>query len=221
MNAPETIDLIHKNLNKFWVARLEGKILIVNSGINGGSSKQDTLTFKNSTDAKNKLANLFLDKVVEGYEDKIVHDSNPTKKVSRTKHLPRTEFSGLVKRQQQKGTIGGFAMPLELKGNAFNIEISSFCYNDFDPKQDDYERVEVRVEKSSCAYEIKELKGRRVLILIQAQVLFVISEAKQRERFVDKDWESEWILPTLHIRNQSEERFFAYTDERLFTLELN
>lgn len=111
-------------------------------------------------------------------------------------------------------------MPLELQGNPRYIEISSFFYNDFDPKQDDYERVEVRVDKSSCEYEIKDLRGGRVISLIQAEIRFVFSERDQRERFVDKDWQNEWIVPTLHIRNSSEKAFIDYADERLFTLEV-
>ena len=218
--ANKVINLIHKTLNKFWTVQLEGETLTINSGANGSNGEKVVLTFKNSIDAENKLANLFLDRVVEGYEDNAPSQRNLTPKKSKTKNSSRTELSGLIKRQDQKKKIDLFAIPLELKSNKINIEVSSFLYNDFDPELDDYERVEVGVDKSSCEYEIKELKGRRVISLIQAQILFRISERDQRERFFDKDWQSEWIVPTLHVWNPSEETFLDYVDERLFTLEL-
>lgn len=100
----------------------------------------------------------------------------------------KKELYGVIKRQGGIRKVGLFAIPIGIEGDPLDIQLSSFVYNDFDPKQDDYERVEVRVTTSSCEYEVKKSKGVRLISLIQPKIFFVIDHKAQRERFKDKDW---------------------------------
>lgn len=94
MRFSKTIELVHNELGKFWAAQLKGEILTIQFGANGAKGEQAVQSFKNPLEAQSELANLFLDKVVEGYEDKVLPASSATKKSARTKKRRRRSSVG-------------------------------------------------------------------------------------------------------------------------------
>ena len=104
---------------------------------------------------------------------------------------------------------------------SLTVELSSFVYNDFNPDSDEYEEQEVLVEKSDVKFKIKNSKGKLKIILESANVDFEIDDDDQSERFMDKDWETETITPTLMLTDKSKkEEYVTYDGGHLFTLEV-
>ena len=104
---------------------------------------------------------------------------------------------------------------------SLTVELSSFVYNDFNPDSDEYEEQEVSVKKSDVKFKIKNSKGKLKIILDSANVDFEIDDDDQSERFMDKDWETETITPTLKLTDKSKkEEFITYDGGHLFTLEV-
>ena len=104
---------------------------------------------------------------------------------------------------------------------SLTVELSSFVYNDFNPDSDEYEEQEVSVKKSDVKFKIKNSKGKLKIILELADVDFEIDDGDQSERFMDKDWETETITPTLKLTDKSKkEEFITYDGGHLFTLEV-
>ena len=103
---------------------------------------------------------------------------------------------------------------------SLKVELSSFVYNDFNPDSDEYEEQEVSVKKSDVKFKIKNSKGKLKIILESANVDFEIDD-DQSERFMDKDWETETITPTLKLTDKSKkEEYVTYDSGHLFTLEV-
>ena len=103
---------------------------------------------------------------------------------------------------------------------SLTVELSSFVYNDFNPDSDEYEEQEVSVTKSDVKFKIKNNKGKLKIILESANADFEIDD-DQSERFMDKDWETETITPTLKLTDKSKkEEYVTYDDGHLFTLEV-
>ena len=104
---------------------------------------------------------------------------------------------------------------------SLTVELSSFVYNDFNPDSDEYEEQEVSVKKSDVKFKIKNNKGKLKIILESANVDFEIDDDDQSERFMDKDWETETITPTLMLTDKSKkEEYVTYDGGHLFTLEV-
>ena len=104
---------------------------------------------------------------------------------------------------------------------SLTVELSSFVYNDFNPDSDEYEEQEVSVKKSDVKFKIKNNKGKLKIILESANVDFEIDDDDQSERFMDKDWETETIIPTLKLTDKSKkEEYVTYDGGHLFTLEV-
>ena len=104
---------------------------------------------------------------------------------------------------------------------SLTVELSSFVYNDFNPDSDEYEEQEVSVKKSDVKFKIKNSKGKLKIILESANVDFEIDD-DQSERFMDKDWETETITPTLKLSdNSKKEEYVTYDGGHLFTLEVD
>ena len=104
---------------------------------------------------------------------------------------------------------------------SLTVELSSFVYNDFNPDSDEYEEQEVSVKKSDVKFKIKNNKGKLKIILESANVDFEIDDDNQSERFMDKDWETETIIPTLKLTDKSKkEENVTYDGGHLFTLEV-
>ena len=104
---------------------------------------------------------------------------------------------------------------------SLTVELSSFVYNDFNPNSDEYEEQEVSVKKSDVKFKIKNSKGKLKIILESANVDFEIDDDDQSERFMDKDWETETITPTLKLTDKSKkEEYVTYDGGHLFTLEV-
>ena len=103
---------------------------------------------------------------------------------------------------------------------SLKVEFSSFVYNDFNPDSDEYEEQEVSVKKSDVKFNIKNNKGKLKFILESANADFEIDD-DQSERFMDKDWETETITPTLKLTDKSKkEEYVTYDGGHLFTLEV-
>ena len=104
---------------------------------------------------------------------------------------------------------------------SLTVELSSFVYNDFNPDLDEYEEQEVSVKKSDVKFKIKNNKGKLKIILESANVDFEIDDDDQSERFMDKDWETETITPTLMLTDKNKkEEYVTYDGGHLFTLEV-
>ena len=104
---------------------------------------------------------------------------------------------------------------------SLTVELSSFVYNDFNPDSDEYEEQEVSVKKSDVKFKIKNSKGKLKIILESANVDFEIDDDDQNERFMDKDWETETVIPTLKLTDKSKkEEYVTYDGGHLFTLEV-
>ena len=115
-----------------------------------------------------------------------------------------------------------FEHDISLKdAKSLKVELSSFVYNDFNPDSDEYEEQEVSVTKSDVKFKIKNNKGKLKIILESANVDFEIDDGDQSERFMDKDWETETITPTLKLSDKSKkEEYVTYDGGHLFTLEV-
>ena len=115
-----------------------------------------------------------------------------------------------------------FEHDISLKdAKSLRVELSSFVYNDFNPDSDEYEEQEVSVKKSDVKFKIKNSKGKLKIILELADVDFEIDDGDQSERFMDKDWETETVIPTLKLTDKSKkEEYVTYDGGHLFTLEV-
>ena len=114
-----------------------------------------------------------------------------------------------------------FEHDISLKDSkSLKVELSSFVYNDFNPDSDEYEEQEVSVKKSDVTFKIKNNKGKLKIILESANVDFEIDDDLS-ERFMDKDWETETVIPTLKLIDKSKkEEYVTYDGGHLFTLEV-
>ena len=127
----------------------------------------------------------------------------------------------LQKKEDNKPSA--FEHDISLKDSkSLKVELSSFVYNDFNPDSDEYEEQEVSVKKSDVKFKIKNNKVKLKIILESANADFEIDDNDQSERFMDKDWETETVIPTLKLTDKSEkEENVTYDGGHLFTLELD
>ena len=110
---------------------------------------------------------------------------------------------------------------MHVNAKSLIVELSSFVYNDFNPDSDEYEEQEVSVKKSDVKFKIKNNKGKLKIILDSANAEFEIDDGDQSERFMDKDWETETVIPTLKLTDKSKkEEYVTYDGGHLFTLEV-
>jgi len=126
----------------------------------------------------------------------------------------------LQKKEDNKPSA--FEHDISLKdAKSLKVELSSFVYNDFNPDSDEYEEQEVSVKKSDVKFKIKNNKGKLKIILELANVDFEIDDGDQSEKFMDKDWETETVIPTLKLTDKSKkEEYVTYDGGHLFTLEV-
>ena len=126
----------------------------------------------------------------------------------------------LQKKEDNKPSA--FEHDISLKdAKSLRVELSSFVYNDFNPDSDEYEEQEVSVKKSDVKFKIKNNKDKLKIILDSANAEFEIDDGDQSERFMDKDWETETITPTLKLTDKSKkEEYVTYDSGHLFTLEV-
>ena len=126
----------------------------------------------------------------------------------------------LQKKEDNKAS--DFERDISLKdAKSLKVELSSFVYNDFNPDSDEYEEQEISIKKSDVKFKIKDNKGKLKIVLESANIDFDIGDDGQSERFMDKDWETETIFPTLKLTDKSKkEKYVAYDGGHLFTLEV-
>ena len=124
--------------------------------------------------------------------------------------------------KKENNKPSSFEMDISSKdAKSLKVSLSSIVYNDFDPDMDDYEQKEISVEKSDVKFKVKDNKGKLKIILESANIEFNIDDEAQSERFMDKDWETETIFPTLKITDKSKkEEFIEFNGGDFFTLEM-
>ena len=124
--------------------------------------------------------------------------------------------------KKENNKPSSFEMDIESKdAKSLKVSLSSIVYNDFDPDMDDYEQKEISVEKSDVKFKVKDSKGKLKIVLESANIEFDIDDEAQSERFMDKDWETETIIPTLKLTDKSKkEEYVTYDGGHLFTLEV-
>ena len=124
--------------------------------------------------------------------------------------------------KKEDNKVSDFERDISLKdAKSLKVELSSFVYNDFNPESDEYEEQEISVKKSDIKFKIKDNKGKLKIVLESANIDFDIDDDEQSERFMDKDWETETIFPTLKLTDKSKkEEYVAYDGGHLFTLEV-
>ena len=126
-----------------------------------------------------------------------------------------------ILQKEDDNKLSAFENDISLKdAKSLKVELSSFVYNDFNPDSDEYEEQEVSVKKSDVKFKIKNSKDKLKIILESANADFEIDD-DQSERFMDKDWETETIIPTLMLTDKSKkEEYVTYDGGHLFTLEV-
>ena len=124
--------------------------------------------------------------------------------------------------KKENNKPSSFEMDISSKdAKSLKVSLSSVVYNDFDPDMDDYEQKEISVAKSDVKFKVKDNKGKLKIILESANIEFGIDDEAQSERFMDKDWETETIFPTLKITDKSKkEDFIEFNGGDFFSLEI-
>ena len=124
--------------------------------------------------------------------------------------------------KKENNKPSSFEMEISSKdAKSLKVSLSSVVYNDFDPDMDDYEQKEISVEKSDVKFKVKDNKGKLKITLESANIDFDIDDEAQSERFMDKDWETETIFPTLKITDKSKkEEFIEFNGGDFFSLEM-
>ena len=124
--------------------------------------------------------------------------------------------------KKENNKPSSFEMDISSKdAKSLKVSLSSVVYNDFDPDMDDYEQKEISVEKSDVKFKVKDNKGKLKITLESANIDFDIDDEAQSERFMDKDWETETIFPTLKITDKSKkEEFIEFNGGDFFSLEM-
>ena len=125
--------------------------------------------------------------------------------------------------KKENNKPSSFEMDISSKdAKSLKVSLSSIVYNDFDPDMDDYEQKEISVEKSDVKFKVKDNKGKLKIILESANIEFNIDDEAQSERFMDKDWETETIFPTLKISDKSKkDEFVEFNGGDFFRLEIS
>ena len=124
--------------------------------------------------------------------------------------------------KKENNKSSSFEMDINSKdAKSLKVSLSSLVYNDFDPVMDDYEQKEIPVKKSDVKFKINNNKGKLKIFLESAYIEFDFDDEAQSERFMDKDWETETIFPTLKITDKSKkDEFVEFNGGDFFTLEM-
>ena len=124
--------------------------------------------------------------------------------------------------KKENNKSSSFEMDINSKdAKSLKVSLSSLVYNDFDPDMDDYEQKEIPVKKSDVKFKINNNKGKLKIFLESAFIEFDFDDEAQSERFMDKDWETETIFPTLKITDKSKkDEFVEFNGGDFFTLEM-
>jgi len=115
----------------------------------------------------------------------------------------------------------------KIKSSFSNIEdakkaivyVSELTYQDLPPDADDYEETSVKVKKTADVDIDWVDEGHISLFLKSAELEIEFDDEEQEDRFYDKDWETEWVTPTMTCEYNDEHANLQY-DNGLFTLEV-
>ena len=100
------------------------------------------------------------------------------------------------------------------------VKVSELTYQDLPPDADDYEEVSVKV-KETTNVDIEWVDEGHVSLLLKSADLEVeFDDEEQEDRFYDKDWETEWVMPTMTCEHNDSSTNLQY-DNGLFTLEIS
>ncbi len=103
--------------------------------------------------------------------------------------------------------------------NLPSIMISELVYQDLPPDADEYEETSIKV-KNSKDVDVKWITGDVTKLSLQSAELEIeFDNDAQEERFYDKDWETEWIMPVLAYELNNKTTELTYSNG-LFTLEI-
>ena len=124
-----------------------------------------------------------------------------------------------VIQKKEDNKPSAFEQDFSLKDvKSLKVELSSITYNDFNPDTDDYEEQELSVKKSDVKFKIK---GKSKIILETANIEIDIDDEEQKERFMDKDWETETVFPTIKLTDKTKKsEYIEFNSGHLFTLEI-
>ena len=99
------------------------------------------------------------------------------------------------------------------------IMISELIYQDLPPDADEYEETSIKI-KNSKDVDVKWITGDVTKLSLQSAELEIeFDNDAQEERFYDKDWENEWIMPVLAYKLNNKTTELTYSNG-LFTLEI-
>jgi hypothetical protein len=99
------------------------------------------------------------------------------------------------------------------------VHVSELTYQDLPPDEDDYEETSIKVKKTSNI-DIDWIDEGHISILMKSAELEIeFDDEEQEDRFYDKDWETEWVAPSLTCECNNESTELQY-DNGLFTLEI-
>ena len=103
--------------------------------------------------------------------------------------------------------------------NLPSIMISELIYQDLLPDADEYEETSIKI-KNSKDVDVKWITGDVTKLSLQSAELEIeFDNDAQEERFYDKDWETEWIMPVLAYKLNNKTTELTYSNG-LFTLEI-
>ena len=75
--------------------------------------------------------------------------------------------------------------------------LGNFVWSDFISDEDGYEDTEMTVINSTAELKYIKTKKRMYAIILSGKVEIESENKAQSERFLDKDWSQEWIIPSL------------------------
>ena len=99
--------------------------------------------------------------------------------------------------------------------------VNQIVWDDFNSKTEEYVRTESKVLSSDVIIVFVSKKGKKIGKLISASLTIQFAGRSQFERFRDKEWSEEWVLPSLSCQRNGKEiikhEFVAIDD---YTIEL-
>ena len=109
--------------------------------------------------------------------------------------------------------------------------LGNFVWSDFTPDKDyeetgdgNWEDTEMTVINSTAELKYIKTKKKMYAILLSGKVEIEFENKAQSERFLDKDWSQEWIIPSLTFEplksgDKAHGSIFQDMDRGLYTLE--
>ena len=97
------------------------------------------------------------------------------------------------------------------------VHVVELNYQDLPPDADDYEEVSIKVKNTSKIHIDWIDEGHVSILMKSAELEIEFDDEEQEDRFYDKDWETEWVTPSLICKYNNESSELQYYNG-LFTL---